>query len=76
MGYWGTLIAVRSGPETPSSLQILGAKVRQHAGARRSDGWRVYDVTGNVVGDDAELLPSLAAASGAPVLAAYIADSD
>jgi hypothetical protein len=76
MGYWGTLIAVRSGENSPAILGDHGAQVRWHDGTRRGDGWRVYDVPTNVVGEKPSLLADLTAATGAPVIAAYIADSD
>jgi hypothetical protein len=76
MGYWGTLITVRSGEEMPAVLRDRHAHIRQHDGARRGAGWLVYDVSGNVLGDDETLLRNLSADSAAPVVAAYIADSD
>jgi hypothetical protein len=75
MGYWGTLIAVR-GDQTPSVLRDVDASVRSHDGAVRGDGWRVYDVPDNVLGQGLDLLLDLVAASSSPVIAAYIADSD
>ncbi len=76
MGYWGTLITVRSGGQTPAALRGRGADIRQHEGARRGGGWLVYDVADNVLGEDDGLLVNLSADTAAPVVAAYIADSD
>jgi hypothetical protein len=75
MGYWGTLITVR-GEQMPAPLRDLGAAVRSHNGALRGDGWRVYDLAGNVFGQRLDLLVDLVAASSSPVIAAYIVDSD
>lgn len=75
MGYWGTLVAVRGEP-MPASLQGRGASVRSHDGALRGDGWRVYDLADNPLGQGLDLLVGLSAASSSPVIAAYIADSD
>ena len=75
MGYWGTLIAVR-GDQASVALRDVDASVRSHDGAVRGDGWRVYDVPGNVLGQGPDLLVALVAASSSPVIAAFIADSD
>jgi hypothetical protein len=76
MGYWGTLITVRSGEEMPAALCDRDVHIRQHEGARRGGGWLVYDVSDNILGEDETLLFNLSADSAAPVVAAYIADSD
>jgi hypothetical protein len=56
-------------------LSGRGAEERRHPGARRGDGWQVFDLNDNLL-DDADLLPTLAAHVDSPVLAAYVADSD
>jgi hypothetical protein len=71
MGYWGTLIATRCGSKTPAVLAEHGAESRREAG--RDGGWAVFSVAGSVVGDEHGILSTLVSA---PVLAAYIADSD
>jgi hypothetical protein len=77
MGYWGTLIAVRGDGRSPPVLSGRNAELREHDGARRGDGWQVYSLPDNVIFGDADgVLPRLAKESGAPVLAAYVADSD
>ncbi|SNT64366.1 hypothetical protein SAMN05421812_1177 [Asanoa hainanensis] len=75
MGNWGTLIAVRGAQEL-GTLRDLDAAVRSHDGAARGDGWRVYDVPENVLGQGPDPLLALVAASSSPVIAAYVADSD
>lgn len=75
MGYWGTLIAMRTNGRLPELLRDLDAEVREHQSARRGDGWQVISVPDDVVTDDGPLA-RLADESGAPLLAAYIADSD
>jgi hypothetical protein len=78
MGYSGTLIAVRSedGRNLPA-LTDRNAELREHDSARRGDGWQVYSLPNNaVVGDADGVLPRLMKESNAPVLAAYVADSD
>ncbi|XRQ08721.1 hypothetical protein ACN3XK_71535 [Actinomadura welshii] len=74
MGYWGTLIATRTEGRTPGALR--GFEIRDHEGARRGDGWQVHDAPDDFVTGSNDLLPRLAAESGTPLLAAYIADSD
>ncbi|MFI2652748.1 hypothetical protein [Micromonospora fulviviridis] len=77
MGYWGTLIAVRSNGRKLPALTDRNAELREHDGARRGDGWRVYSLPDNVIfGDGDGVLPQLVKESDAPVLAAYVADSD
>lgn len=77
MGYWGTLIAVRSNGQERPALTDRNAELREHDGARRGDGWQVYSLPDNVIfGESDGVLPQLVQESGAPVLAAYVADSD
>lgn len=75
MGYWGTLIAACTNGQVPGVLRDLGAELWEHQHARRGDGWQVFSVPDNLVADDG-VLSRLALESGAPLLAAYIADSD
>ncbi len=77
MGYWGTLIAVRSDGRNLSVLTECDAELREHDSVRRRDGWQVYSVPDNVIfGDTDGMLPRLVKESDAPILAAYVADSD
>ncbi|MEV5763656.1 hypothetical protein AB0L34_03625 [Micromonospora sp. NPDC052213] len=77
MGYWGTLIAVQRNGRDLAALTDRNAELRVHDSARRGDGWQVYSLPDNVVVADADdVLPRLAKESQAPVLAAFIADSD
>ncbi|MEH1127338.1 hypothetical protein [Micromonospora sp. CPCC 206061] len=64
------------GERMPASLRGRGASVRSHEGALRGDGWRVYDLADNALGQSLDLVVDLSAASSSPVIAAYIADSD
>jgi hypothetical protein len=75
VGYWGTLVVVRSNGQMPALLSRRGAEERRHPGALRGDGWHVFDVNDNLL-DDKDLLPTLASDLKSPVLAAYITDSD
>ena len=75
MGYWGTLIAACTNGQVPGLLRDHGAEIREHQHARRGDGWQVFSVPDNLVADD-DVLSRLALESGAPLLTAYIADSD
>lgn len=75
MGYWGTLITVRS--EGRPVLTNRNAELRVHDSAQRGDGWKVYSVPDNLITDDAGgVLPQLVKETDAPVLAAWVADSD
>lgn len=77
MGYWGSLIAVRSDGRNLPALTDRNAELREHDSARRGDGWQVYSLPDNVIfGDTDGVLPRLVKESEAPVLAAYVADSD
>jgi hypothetical protein len=76
MGYWGTLIAVRSGAEMPAALRRHNAETRRHDVAGCGDRWRVFDAAYEILDSDDALLVDLARESAAPVLAARIADSD
>ncbi|GAA2331298.1 hypothetical protein [Dactylosporangium salmoneum] len=75
MGFWGTLITARA-ERLPPALEAHGAVVRDHEGARRGDGWRVFGIPDNLLGDSLDPLLGLVAATSSPVLTAYIADSD
>jgi hypothetical protein len=75
MGYWGTLLAARTHGELPAPLRDRDTDVRDDPDARRGDGWQVVSVADNLIADGA-VLTSLTVETGAPVLAAYIADSD
>lgn len=77
MGYWGTLVAVRSDGRDLPALTDRNAEVREHDSARRGDGWRVYSLPDNAIFGGADsVLARLVKESEAPVLAAYVADSD
>ncbi|PWU44817.1 hypothetical protein DLJ46_23950 [Micromonospora globispora] len=77
MGYWGTLIAVQSNGRNLAALTDRSAELRVDGSARRGDGWQVYSLPDNlVVGDTDGALPRLVKESDAPVVAAYVADSD
>jgi hypothetical protein len=60
----------------PHGLGGYNAEVREHDGARRGDGWQVYDLADHVLDGPRGLLLELAAESASPVVGAYIADSD
>jgi hypothetical protein len=77
VGYWGTLIAVRTDGRQLAALADQNAELRGHDTARRGDGWQVYSLPDNLIsGDTGDVLPRLVMDTGAPVLAAYVADSD
>jgi hypothetical protein len=75
MGYWGTLVALRTDGHLPVSLRDRDAEIRDEDRARRADRWQVASVSDNLVAED-QVLSELSAETGSPILAAYIADSD
>lgn len=75
MGFWGTLVAVRSNGDVPAPLRDRDAEERRHPGALRGDGWQVFEVSSNLL-EEENRLSGLATDLGSPILAAYIADSD
>ena len=80
MGYWGTLIAARCGSRTPTALHERGG-AEPWPEAERGDGWKVFSVDDRmagdlVVGEELDMLMAITLETSAPVLAAYIADSD